>query len=202
MTETWKPVVDYQEIYEVSTLGRVKRVGHGQGTSSGRILKQSMSPGGYVSYMLYRDGKPKRVLGHRVVALAHIENPDGLPLVRHLNSVKVDNRVENLAWGTHSQNANDAAAAGNMGRQGSCWRGHDLNDPKGFRIDSKGFKVCKKCAGVSRASRIERGLPDGDRRHGTRNGHREWGCKCEPCTSASSEYNKTFYLNAKKRGVR
>lgn len=32
------------------------------------------------------------------------------------------------------------------------------------------------------------GLPDGDSRHGTRNGYANHSCRCEPCTQANTEY--------------
>lgn len=41
---------------------------------------------------------------HRLVAMAFIPNSENKPLVDHLNSVRDDNRRENLRWATHSEN--------------------------------------------------------------------------------------------------
>ena len=48
----------------------------------------------------------KRV--HRLVAEAFIPNPNNYPIVMHINNRKSDNRVENLRWGTISDNTNQA----------------------------------------------------------------------------------------------
>ena len=42
---------------------------------------------------------------HRVIAKAFIPNVDDKPIVNHKNGDTVDNRVENLEWCTHSENA-------------------------------------------------------------------------------------------------
>ena len=41
---------------------------------------------------------------HRLVALAWVENPDGLPEVNHIDHDRVNNKPENLEWVTHHQN--------------------------------------------------------------------------------------------------
>lgn len=58
--------------------------------------------------MIDKDGNLKEVYLHRLLAQTFIPNPDNLPLVRHLNDVKDDNRLENLAWGDSKDNASDA----------------------------------------------------------------------------------------------
>lgn len=41
---------------------------------------------------------------HRIVALAHIPNPDNKPLINHINGVRDDNRSVNLEWATNADN--------------------------------------------------------------------------------------------------
>lgn len=59
--------------------------------------------------------KSKRKYLHRAIAEAFIPNPDNLPMVRHLNDDPTDNRVENLAWGTQTDNMQDCIRNGNFG---------------------------------------------------------------------------------------
>lgn len=53
---------------------------------------------------------------HRLVAEAFIPNPNNLPLVLHGILGKSDNSVNNLRWGTHSENLKDAWEFGERSR--------------------------------------------------------------------------------------
>lgn len=104
--ELWKPIVGYEDFYEVSNLGRVRSF-HGKG----RILKQQPIRTGYLIVWLY-NGKPhgngrcgKAYQVHRLVADAFLPNPNCLPEVNHINENKNDNRAENLEWCSHAYNS-------------------------------------------------------------------------------------------------
>lgn len=71
-----------------------------------KFLKMA-SDNGYGVYGLCIKGKSKTFKIHRLLALHFIPNPDNHPYVRHLNDVPSDNRLENLVWGTPSQNSYD-----------------------------------------------------------------------------------------------
>jgi hypothetical protein len=59
---------------------------------------------------------------NRVVALTFLgEPPFQGAIVRHLNGVPTDDRVENLAWGTHSENQMDRFTHGTDCRGEKAW---------------------------------------------------------------------------------
>tara|TARA_R110000765_G_scaffold251479_1_gene352898 strand:+ start:9 stop:581 length:573 start_codon:yes stop_codon:yes gene_type:complete len=52
----------------------------------------------------HNDGNRYDILMHRIVALAWIPNPDNKPYVMHINDDKTNYLIENLKWGTPSEN--------------------------------------------------------------------------------------------------
>ncbi|KEH09286.1 hypothetical protein GY15_31630 [Delftia sp. 670] len=98
-------------------------------TEDGRILSsrdgvrelQQRSVDGYMNVTLgvrVRGKKARRRYPvHRLVCLAFHGQPDkGANVSRHLNGVSQDNRANNLAWGTHGDNAQDAIRHGTFGK--------------------------------------------------------------------------------------
>ena len=75
---------------------------------------------GYLTVRIYINGKRTRKPMHRLLAEAFLPNPNGFKVVRHLNDIKTDNRLENLAWGTCDDNAKD------MVRNGKSVRGRPI----------------------------------------------------------------------------
>ena len=111
--EKWKPVPDYEGLYQVSDMGRVRSVDrtipHPRNSSmrlkrKGRILKPEFDKYGYPVLTLSKDAKTKTFKVHKIVALAFIPNPDDLPQIDHINGKKYDNRPKNLRWCTTQQN--------------------------------------------------------------------------------------------------
>lgn len=105
--EIWKEIKGFDGNYSASTKGRVKSNGLLKGKNSKvRILKTEMSKKGYLRVGLTKDGKQKKYLVHRLVAIAFLDNPNNLPEVNHRNEIKTDNRVENLEWMSRRDNMN------------------------------------------------------------------------------------------------
>lgn len=111
--EIWKEVKEYEGLYEVSNLGRVrsldKIISDRKGRNyfrKGQIIKPQKDSGGYNKIKLSNTNNIRQMSIHRLVAEAFIPNPDNLPCVNHKNEVKTDNRVENLEWCTPKYNTN------------------------------------------------------------------------------------------------
>lgn len=113
MVEEWRSVPGYEGQYEVSSLGRVRSLdrpvrirGGSYRVSKGRVLTPLRHTGGYDAVHL---GRKNQRLVHELVALAFIgDRPPGA-VTRHLDGDPTNNRVDNLAWGTQSENMRDVA---------------------------------------------------------------------------------------------
>lgn len=111
LTENWRRVEGFP-LYEVSDLGNVRsyrQLGPGRHVlKTPRQMKPQRSWNGYYRVILTGDDAKRLFTVHRLVATAfHGPAPDGAE-VRHLDGDRANNRADNLAWGTHSQNMNDA----------------------------------------------------------------------------------------------
>lgn len=112
-SETWKPVVGYEGLYEISSMGRVKSLKRTIIAKNGtrmeveeKLLAQSTITGGYLSVCLSDHGECRSYPVHRLVAMAFIPNPKNLSDVNHKDEDKTNNSVENLEWMTHKENLN------------------------------------------------------------------------------------------------
>lgn len=94
----WKPVVGYEGLYEVSSLGQLKNSVTGALRST-----NSLAGAGYVKADLWKEGIRKQTTMHRIVAEAFIGPLDGME-VNHKNGIKTDNRADNLEIVTKSEN--------------------------------------------------------------------------------------------------
>lgn len=131
MEEIWRPVKGYEGIYEVSNIGNVRSLDRYDATGRlkpGVNKSTRINPHtGYPTVHLNRDGEQKLREVHRLVAEAFIPNPESKEEVDHINTIKHDNRVENLRWATRSENAlNPITRKQNSERQ----KGHGAGIPK------------------------------------------------------------------------
>lgn len=105
LQEEWRPVVGYEGIYEVSSLGRVRRVGRANGANKiGVPLKLQYGWAGYPHLILNNRGK-RLIPVHRMVAEAFLGPcPEGHE-VHHLDHDRKNARVDNLVYLSQAEHA-------------------------------------------------------------------------------------------------
>ena len=135
MEMTWAAVPGYEGIYEVSTSGCVRSLDRTQSYSridrysgrlisvtrrhSGKILSQGRTTGGYFSVCL---GRENTFHVHVLVLLAFVgPRPAGKESL-HGDGNPENNTLENLRWGTRSENLFDAVKHGSkpVGEKHRC----------------------------------------------------------------------------------
>ena len=102
-------VVGYEGLYSASPEGHIYSY------ISGLYLKEIKNHRGYPMVQLYNSGKTKRYTVHRLVAMAFIPNPEGKPEVDHVNTIRDDNRPDNLRWVTRKENCNNPLSLKHVG---------------------------------------------------------------------------------------
>ena len=100
--EIWKPVKDFEGLYEVSNHGRVKSLKRFHAKE--RILKQYIDRYGYMKVVLTKESKPHYFTVHRLVALMFVDNPLHKTTVDHIDCNRRNNCAENLRWATPKEN--------------------------------------------------------------------------------------------------
>ena len=157
--ETWKDIPGYEGKYQASDMGRIRSldqkvrgVCHFTGKEfyrnvKGRVLRPGQfCKSGHVSVILGR-GTPGRPV-HQLVMLTFVgAPPDGMEVL-HNNGDPTDNRLENLRYGTRTENILDVY------RQGKVWRKLSVDDVQTIRFGFYcGIKGCElsKMYGVSQS---------------------------------------------------
>lgn len=105
--EIWKVVPGFEEYFEVSNFGRIKRLAiqTKRGFRKEKIcLPFALNIHGYATSSYTKNNKRITFYLHRMVALAFIENPLGLDYVNHKDGNKGNNSSSNLEWVTQQEN--------------------------------------------------------------------------------------------------
>ena len=111
--EVWKNIQGYEELYQVSNLGRVRSLdkkvkcrGGKYRLMKGQIIRPIHSGANYSAVNLYKNKHHHMQYVHRLVAEAFIPNPNGHLEINHKDENKGNNNVSNLEWCNRTYNNN------------------------------------------------------------------------------------------------
>jgi hypothetical protein len=116
----WQPIPGFPG-YEASDNGDIRSL---KGKTP-RILKPIPQKDGYWYVFLYTPKSRPKVYVQRAVLAAFCGEPPAGQEARHLDGNRSDNRLENLAWGTPTDNCEDKRRHGTL-RRGETTGTHKL----------------------------------------------------------------------------
>ena len=169
MTEVWKPVVGYEGLYQVSNLGRVKSLPRKVRQTSrwGKEMQRTVQEkiltahpllrSGHLYVRLHKEKKGKDWYVHTLVLTAFVgPRPEGMECL-HRDGDPTNNRVENLRWGTRSQNRLDTVKHGrdHNASKPHCPHGHEYS-PENTYIHPDGGRYCRTCKRLRERQRYQR----------------------------------------------
>ena len=153
--EHWKPVNGYEGIYEASSHGRIRSLDRTITRSDGQVrrlkgraMRATLNEHGYPFVDLRNQGKRRVRKVHSLVAEAFIgPRPDSMD-VCHNDGNPANNHVDNLRYGTRSDNTLDKVRHGthNNAVKTQCPLGHELfaeNIPPSSA--KRGYRNCLAC---------------------------------------------------------
>lgn len=172
MNETWRPVPDFEGLYEVSNLGQIRSVGRDVSNNRGGLRYMPdlvLTPhintkrGGYHSVTLSKDGSKKTVYLHLTVLHVFV-GPRPAPDMEgcHDDGDTANNRLDNLRWDTPVNNAADRLVHGTQVRGEASNKATITADQVREirrRVEDESFTSIAADLGISRqqVARIARG---------------------------------------------
>tara|TARA_R110000803_G_scaffold173259_1_gene236012 strand:+ start:160 stop:660 length:501 start_codon:yes stop_codon:yes gene_type:complete len=140
--EEFRDVKGYEGLYEVSNIGRLKSLARKNSAGrrlKGRMLKLSNQSNGYLNVGLSKNGTPKTLEVHQLVAVAFLgHEPCGHKIVvDHIDNNKLNNKVENLQLTTNRNNASKDRKGCSSKYTGVSWNEKDKRWKSQMYIDGK-----------------------------------------------------------------
>lgn len=143
--EIWKPLFGYEGLYIINQFGTIKsleriviRKNGWPQTIHSRIIKPHLNEKGYLIVNLKNKGVNRCQRVHRLLMQTFVPNPDNKPFIDHINTIKTDNRLENLRWVTAKENTNNPIT---LNRLKECSSNADIK-AKAFSSFKKSNSKC------------------------------------------------------------
>jgi hypothetical protein len=117
--ENWKDIQDYEDLYEVSSTGKIRRKERTLVYKNGKIFHYKLKEltlltgkDGYLKINLHKNSKLRTFRVNRLVAIHFIPNPSNLSQVNHEDGNKLNNNDWNLKWCDTYQNLSHSYETG------------------------------------------------------------------------------------------
>lgn len=138
----WRPIPRTSGTYLASDDGRIWGPGR---WGNGGVLSPYWGSNGYAYVHLSVAGKKRTRLVHRLILEAFV-GPDDDRECRHLDGDRSNNHLDNLAWGTHSENVEDTIRHGRHpgASKTHCPQGHPYDEANTYRPPD-GCRQCREC---------------------------------------------------------
>ena len=140
MSEEWRNVVGFEDLYEVSNLGGVRSLAKlvkSRGGALRPIPKQAKKPSltwGRPIVWLWKNNQSKPCSVAHLVLTAFVgPRPEGMECCHYPDRDPTNCTLSNLRWDTHKENCNDQISHGTR-LIGSAHGGAKLNDAKVRKI--------------------------------------------------------------------
>ena len=162
MKEIWKPIPGYEGFYEASTEGNLRSVDRSFVRSNGSPFSLKGRPitvwenpvDKHLMCVLSKAGDRRYFYAHTLIARTFLgERPEGME-VRHLDDNPNNNTVENLRYGTRSENSYDRVRNGIhfQANKTHCIRGHSLSG-KNLKIEKRNRGEARRCISCNAANK-------------------------------------------------
>ena len=136
--ELWLPMIEYENDYEVSNLGRIKSIKR----LKSKILKPAADRQGYLFVYVSKRSITKRKDIHREVAKGFCTNFTENLQVNHIDGIKTNNNINNLEAVTPAENVRHAVINGFlMGNKPAGFKTRTEAEEKAFE---RAFEILNK----------------------------------------------------------
>lgn len=154
--EIWMPIPNLP-YYQASSRGRIRSLTRWVCRAGVYVLREGMvltpreNTTGRLQVSVYQDSKAQSRSVHSLVCEAFYgPKPEDKPFACHLNGDHLDNRPENLYWGSPTDNAQDTIRHGrnHLANRTHCIRGHEYTENNTYLRPDRRGRQCRKCIKV------------------------------------------------------
>lgn len=143
MKEIWKDIKNWEGLYQVSNLGRIKSV------KRGAVKALDMNNAGYLRVQLCDGNRSQKFFVHRLVAFVFVPGYFENAVVNHIDMDRTNNCADNLEWVTPSQNQKKAFDIKGFHAGHFHFKPYKLTFEDGSTIYFEHIGQCAKSVGLS-----------------------------------------------------